>query len=370
MIRLGITGGYGFLGWHLRCYFHQHPQIQAIPIDRSAFSNDAELIEFCRSCDAIIHLAGMNRGSEAEILPTNVALTKRLLWALEQSKTTPHLLFSSSTQIYLGTPYGESKKISAKLMQEWSEQNQTLFTNLIMPNLFGEHGKPFYNSVIATFSYQLANGQTPHIIEDREIELIHARDVGSPIHRILIEKQGGDISFSGTKFHVSQILTTLKAFHQKYTQGIIPIFKSRLELDLFNTLRSKMYPTFYPVTPQLHSDPRGSLFEGAKSEGCGQFFISTTHPGITRGNHFHTRKVERFCVLKGEAVIEIRRLFSHEIDRFQVSGSRPQYVDIPTLHTHSIKNTGTEELLTLFWAHELYDPTDGDTYPEKVYEAP
>ena len=125
-----------------------------------------------------------------------------------------------------------------------------------------------------------------------------------------------------------------------YAQHIIPDLREDIRRDLFNTYRSYLYPGHYPVALTLHTDPRGSLFEAVKSPNGGQSFMSTTHPGITRGNHYHTRKVERFLVTGGEAEIKLRHLFGNEVQTFRVSGEQPSYVDIPTLHTHNITNVG------------------------------
>jgi UDP-2-acetamido-2,6-beta-L-arabino-hexul-4-ose reductase len=152
----------------------------------------------------------------------------------------------------------------------------------------------------------------------------------------------------------------------RYQAMVMPPLESALDVRLFNTLRSYLFPAHYPVALTLHIDARGSLFEVVKSNSGGQVFMSTTHPGITRGNHFHTRKVERFLVASGEADIRLRKLFSDEVICFKVRGDAPSYVDIPTFYTHHITNTGQSELVTLFWANEIFDSVDPDTFPERV----
>jgi UDP-2-acetamido-2,6-beta-L-arabino-hexul-4-ose reductase len=152
----------------------------------------------------------------------------------------------------------------------------------------------------------------------------------------------------------------------RYQTMVMPPLDSALDVRLFNTLRSYLFPAHYPVALTLHSDARGSLFEVVKSNSGGQVFMSTTHPGITRGNHFHTRKVERFLVASGEADIRLRKLFSDEVISFKVRGDAPSYVDIPTFYTHHITNTGQSELVTLFWTNEIFNPVDPDTFSEAV----
>ena len=146
----------------------------------------------------------------------------------------------------------------------------------------------------------------------------------------------------------------------------IPPLQAALDLALFNCLRSAAFPQAYPIPLELRSDARGSLFEAVRSHRAGQTFFSTTHPGVTRGNHFHFGKVERFLVVGGQARISIRRLFDDQVHAFEVRGDQPVYIDMPTLHTHEITNVGDGELLTLFWAHEFFDPQRPDTYFEPV----
>ena len=164
----------------------------------------------------------------------------------------------------------------------------------------------------------------------------------------------------------AQIIGEWDALKKVYDRGEIPDLDSNLRVDLFNTLRSELFPDHYPVKLTLRSDHRGSLFEAVRAHQKGQAFISTTKPGIVRGNHFHLHKVERFCVISGKATIRLRKLFSTDIAVFDVSGEQPSFIDIPTLHTHDITNTGTSDLITLFWSNEFYDPDHPDTWTENV----
>jgi UDP-2-acetamido-2,6-beta-L-arabino-hexul-4-ose reductase len=151
-----------------------------------------------------------------------------------------------------------------------------------------------------------------------------------------------------------------------YAGHVFPDVRDDFDRDLFNTFRSYLYPHRYPTALTLHEDPRGCLFEAVKTHNGGQTFLSTTKPGITRGNHYHTRKIERFLVVSGQAEIRLRRVFDSEVQVFKVSGDQPAYVDMPTLHTHNITNTGSSDLITLFWTHEFYDPNMPDTFFELV----
>ncbi len=351
----------------MRCFLRGQPEVEVIEGKEDTFASPSALDAFVAGCDAIVHLAGMNRGDEQQLYETNVALTQELIDACERGALMPHVVFASSIHIYRDTMYGKSKKKCSEMLKQWSERTGAAFTNLVLPNVFGEHGQPFYNSVVATFCFQLANGEEPRIIEDGTVELIHVQDVAEGIHAILVE--GGPTDervFSGAPLTVSDLLGRLSQLAQLYRAGLIPHVEDRLDLCLFNTLRSYLYPQHYPSAPTLHADARGNLFEAVKSLNGGQCFISTTNPGVTRGNHYHVRKIERFLVLRGEAEIGIRRLFFNEVKEFRVSGAKPEYIDIPTLHTHNIRNVGQGELITLFWANEIFEPENPDTFAEPV----
>jgi len=368
-LRLGITGAAGMLGWHLRCATVGQEGLEVVAADRSTFADPAALADFTRGLDVLVHFAGRNRGEEQEVHDVNIALAEQLLAACEASGATPHLMFSNSTHCERDTLYGASKRRVAELFREWAEAHGVGSHDLVLPHAFGEHGKPFYNSVVHTFCHQLAIGETPVIDHDGDLELLHAADVADLILERIASCPGvvETAWIPGRAMKVSALLDLLSAFQRDYAdRHLLPDLRDPLHLALFNVLRAASYPQAYPVPLTLHSDERGSLFEAVKGAQGGQSFVSTTRPGITRGNHFHRRKVERFLVVQGEACIQVRRLFQREIQEFQVSGKEPVYIDMPTLHTHNITNTGGGELLTLFWAHEVFDLQSPDTVWEAV----
>jgi UDP-2-acetamido-2,6-beta-L-arabino-hexul-4-ose reductase len=212
----------------------------------------------------------------------------------------------------------------------------------------------------------LAVGDTPKIIQDADLELLHAQRVAEHIYRLIERPEPGEARPAGVVLTVTELLRKLSEAKDFYGAQLIPPLQDSFELDLFNTYRSYLFPQHYPVLSARREDERGNLFEAVKSLHGGQCFISTTKPGITRGNHYHRRKIERFLVLSGDATIRVRKMFSPQAVDFPVSGATPQYVDMPTLHTHNITNTGADELVTLFWAHEIFDPEQPDTYKEIV----
>ena len=342
------------------------PEVTVVPADRSAFADIASLRRFVSGCDTIIHLAGMNRGADDEIIHVNVGLADALVDACRAENITPHIVFASSTHIFRNTRYGDAKRQCSEILRRWSREEGAVFTNLILSNIFGENGRPFYNSVISTFCYQLARDERPQIEVDAAYDYLHCYDVAENLMNILQNKPNHDVFLQGRNMSVSEILGRLTLFDVNYRGGVIPDCQDRFDLSLFNTYRSHLYPSFYPRLSEIRSDNRGDLFEVTKSLGGGQSFISTTRTGITRGNHFHFHKVERFCVIEGEALIQIRRLFDDSITSFAVSGRKPCSIDMPTLHTHSITNAGKHDLITLFWSNEIFDPSRQDTFVETV----
>jgi UDP-2-acetamido-2,6-beta-L-arabino-hexul-4-ose reductase len=364
-LTIGITGADGLLGVHLRAYLLGRPDIVVKTAGRRTFETNG-LTDFVRGCDAVIHLAGMNRGSDHDLVETNLSLTRRLIAALSAAESATHVLFSSSTHVERDTAYGRSKREAAALLAAWAKTSGGQFTNLILPGVFGEGGRPHYNSVVATFCAQLAQGEQPTLHTDASTEQVHAQDVARQCEQLIRESSAGEVRIAGQVLTLPALLDTLTQMRAEYQQQIIPDLRQDFRRDLFNTYRSYLYPRHYPVALTLHQDARGQLFEAVKSPNGGQMFMSTTHPGVTRGNHYHTRKVERFLVTAGQADIKLRHIFSDQVQTFTVSGDQPAFIDIPTLHTHNITNVGQDTLTTLFWTHELFDPARPDTVPATV----
>ena len=366
-MRVGITGQAGFVGSHLYHTLGLDPQVRRVPFEDAFFGDPERLRAFVRDCDVIVHLAALNRHPDPQALyDTNVRLVRELIGALEAEGATPHVLFSSSTQETLDNPYGRSKKEGRELLEAWAERNGASFTGLVVPNVFGEFSRPGYNTFIATFADRLVRGEKPEVLVDNPVKLIH---VGS-LCRFLVGQmpQKGirrvEVPHDFEK-RVSEVLSLFETYQRLYTeQGIIPPLKDRNEVNLFNTFRSFIPPR--AVKLAAHSDARGSFVETARLGTGGQVSFSTTVPGVTRGNHYHTRKIERFTVIRGQARIQLRRIGADETLNFDLDGSEPAYVDMPVWYTHNITNTGKGELYTQFWINEWYDPADGDTYFERV----
>jgi UDP-2-acetamido-2,6-beta-L-arabino-hexul-4-ose reductase len=372
MYKVGVTGQNGFVGSHLFITLGLFPDLfESVPFERTWFDNPKKLDDFVSSCDVIVHLAALNRHHDPnEIYSKNTGLVENLIASLERTGSKPHLIISSSTQESSGNVYGKSKKQAREALAHWAEISGALFTGLIIPNVFGPFGQPNYNSFIATFCHKIARDEKPSIHVDAEVDLIYVNELVTLILEIIRSNTSNAAYFVPftSQVKVSTILNLLNNFKEKYQdKGEIPFLTSKFHLDLFNTYRCYMdVENYFPRKFTQHIDPRGAFVEVIRLGIGGQVSFSTTVPGIIRGNHFHTRKIERFAVIKGKALIQLRRMGTSEVLNFELDGAEPAYVDMPVWYTHNIKNIGEEELLTIFWINEHYDPTDPDTYLEVV----
>lgn len=369
-MRIGITGQAGFVGSHLSNYLKTKPSVEQVPFEDEYFTSEKKLCEFVQQCDVVVHLAAINRHSDEQVLhDTNIRLVEQLIAAMEKTNSTPHVLFSSSTHEEKNNLYGKSKRKGRELLSEWAKRHSAKFTGLVIPNVYGPFGKPYYNSVVATFCHQLTHNEQPEIDVDGTIRLIYVSELAEYIYNLILEGKTEEelhIPYSAEK-KVSSILSLLGSFkHQYLDNGIIPSFASSFELSLFNTFRCYIDNAHYPVYLKKNTDARGTFVELIKLHTGGQVSYSTTKPSIVRGNHYHTRKFERFVVLSGEALIQLRKIDSDEVVEYKLSGDNPAYVDMPIWYTHNIRNIGKTDLVTLFWINELFDPNDPDTYTEPV----
>ncbi len=369
-MKIGITGQSGFIGSHLYNYLGTKQKVKRIPFKDEFFEDKQSLDNFIKKCDAIVHLAALNRhGQDGVIYKTNVGLVNKLIESVRRTDSRPHIIMSSSTQENSNNEYGKSKRKGRELFVEWARESNGQFTGLIIPNVFGPLGKPFYNSVVSTFSYQITHDEKPEIHIDAKMALIYVQDLIEIIYEIIKEniiKNKYMVGETG-KARVSEVLQKFKSFNETYVKkGVFPDIGSYFDQCLFNTFRSYLEPDFFPFELELHTDERGSFAEAVRAHSKGQTSFSVTRPGIVRGNHFHIRNIERFCVIKGNALIKIRKVGHENIFTYRLSGKEPAYVDIPVWHTHNIKNIGSQDLYTIFWINGFFDPDCPDTYFKKV----
>ncbi|WP_110239760.1 NAD-dependent epimerase/dehydratase family protein [Nocardioides gilvus] len=366
-MRVAITGGYGFLGWHTACRLRALHQIEPVRLGRSDFADPELLAATLADVDVVLHVAGVNRADSDETVESgNVELARTLATALKSNGRPVDVVYANSIQAEQDNAYGRGKAAAAALLADAVRGLGGHFADLLLPNLFGEHGRPGYNSFVATFAHEVVNGRTPTVSGDREIELQHAQDTAAA----LIEAIGTDVreTVRGEAIRIGAVLEAFQLMHEIYrTRGEIPDVSTPMQRNLFNTYRAAAFPEMWPLSPQVHADNRGDLFETVRSHGgTGMAFMSTTLPGQKRGEHYHLHKVERFFVVKGEAEIQLRRLLHDDVVTFRLSGDRPSFVDMPALWVHNIRNVGDGELVTMFWADQLLDMENPDQFPETI----
>jgi len=360
-MKILITGGDGFLGWHTRVRLATLTQHEVLSVSRD---NWADLPDLMKGVDAVIHVAGINRGTPSQLEHGNIELAESVAKAAHGAAVS-RIVYANSIWAGTASPYGSGKASANFILGEAASDVGAEYVDVRLPNLFGEHGRPRYNSFVATFVDALIN-DAPAEIVDRPMDLLHVQ----PGAQALIDGLTTSLPHLeplGTPTSVKAVYDTLQTFCQLYATGDIPPLNSQFDVDLFNMLRTALFPAHYPIGLTVHTDDRGRLVETVRAHGGqGQTFVSTTRPGITRGEHYHLGKVERFVILSGKARISLRKLLTDEVISFDVTGDTPAVVDMPTMWVHNITNTGDTELTTLFWTNSLFDPEAPDTYWEPV----
>ena len=368
-----ITGNRGFIGQHLvnTLKYINLNKHKVLKFCKDDFKNTSLLDNKVKKSSVIVHLAGLNRHeNQSEIYDVNLNISKELVNSIKRVGFKGKLIFTSSIQESLDNSYGKSKKDSRNLFINESKLNGYLFSGLILPNVFGPFGKPNYNSFIPTFCQKICSDQQVEIIENTNVKLIY---IDTVINIIINEIQSKDSNFEirvnpEKNIKVSEVKDILIGFKKEYIDNnTIPKLENDFELNLFNTFRSFInIQEFFPIRYKDNIDERGNFIEILRSNFKGQYSYSTTKPNITRGNHFHTKKIERFSVIKGKSIIKLRKIGTDEIIELKLSEDNPSYVDMPVWYTHNISNIGDEELITLFWINEPHDINNPDTYTEKV----
>jgi len=365
-----ITGAGGFIGKNLTLWIARYPEHHVIPFDMG--KTQPELRDGLAQADLVYHLAGVNRPqSEIEFQTGNVDLTAQICNALLEIGRPVPIVFASSVQAALANPYGVSKRQAEELVQDYARRSGARAVIYRLTNVFGKWCRPNYNSVVATFCHNLARG-LPITISDpaRELELVYIDDVMQAFAAEIGSPDSGGVCQRDVaptyRITLGRLAETIQAFQQMRETLVVPDLADELTRKLYGTYVSYLEPSEAVYSLQQRSDARGSLAEFLKSPLFGQIFISRTLPGVTRGNHYHHTKSEKFLVLEGEAVIRLRPILGGEVQELRVCGKDFQVVDIPTGYTHSIENTGSTELVTLFWATELFDPARPDTFALNV----
>lgn len=366
-----VTGAKGFIGKNLCANLKDNKEIKVLAFDRD--NSEEELEEFLDQSEFIFHLAGVNRPqNEKEFDTGNRGLTEQIISSLKKKGKKTPILITSSIQAELNNPYGKSKKAAEKAVFDWAKSAGVKVYVYRLPNVFGKWCQPNYNSVVATFCNNIANNLEISINDSgKELNLVYVTDV---IKDFLISLNGKkEVSKDGYcyiervfKITLKELADKIYSFRDSRKTLKVPNFEDPFEKFLYATYLSYLPEGQFGYNLEMKHDERGWLAEFIKSAQFGQIFVSKTKPGITRGNHWHHTKVEKFLVLSGEAEIKFRDLNTNKISSYKVSEKELKVVDIPVGFTHSIKNIGKGELITIFWADEIFNPEEPDTYFEEV----
>lgn len=372
-----ITGSKGFVGQNLIAELNnirsgKAKRILSNPINEifecDIDTNESELEKFCKECDFVIHLAGVNRPiNSEEFMDGNFGFTTELLNKLNKYSNKSPILMSSSIQAELNNEYGKSKKAGEDYLSDYGMKNNVKTFIFRLPNVFGKWCRPNYNSVVATFCHNIAN-DLPIQINNREHEmtLVYIDDV---VEAFIDALEGKVIYQNG----FCEVETQYKAKLGQIADYIYDFKKSRISLnipDFNNMLIKKLYSTYLSYLPEnsfgyaleTHSDNRGSFTEFLHTLNNGQVSINISKPHIIKGQHWHHTKNEKFLVVKGNGVIRFRKINSDKIIEYYVSGEKLEVVDIPCGYTHNIENLGAEDMVTVMWCNEIFDNENPDTY--------
>lgn len=366
-MKILVTGAKGFVGKNLIAELKNKGYNDILEFD---IDTNLELLDlYAKECEFIYHLAGVNRPKdEKEFMEGNFGFTSILLEKLKLYKNQSPILITSSIQAELDNPYGKSKKAGEEVIKNFSKKNRN--KNLIyrLPNVFGKWCRPNYNSAIATFCNNIASGLDITVNDPTVImNLIYIDDLVNEFINALLGKENriGNFCEVSTvhKTTLGNIVETIKSFKSSRENLMIPNMEDGLTKKLYSTYLSYLPKDKFSYFLKMNVDNRGSFTEFLKTSDRGQVSINISKPGITKGNHWHHTKNEKFLVVSGKGVIKFRKIDSDEIIEYHVSGEKLEVVDIPTGYTHNIINLSeTEDMVTVMWVNEIFNPNIPDTY--------
>lgn len=363
-----VTGARGFIGKNLVVALRRRGvTVAEIDVD----STPADLDAAMAASRVVFHLAGVNRpDDDTEFVSGNVGSIEAVVEATERLRVRPAVVLSSSTQAAVDNAYGRSKLTAEQVLEAHAKRNGASVTIYRLPGVFGKWCRPNYNSVVATFCYNIARALPIKITDPANaLELVYVDDVVAQFMTHLGEEPAGlrraEVS-PVFRTSLGELAKLIQGFRAMRTTLEFPDVGDPFTRRLIATYNSYIEPANLAYALEQRSDARGTFAELAKSPTFGQIFVSRTRPGVTRGDHFHDSKIEKFCVLEGDAIIRFRSILGTEVTEHRVSGSEFKVVDIPPGMTHSIQNVGATEMIVLFWASEVFDKSRPDTYFEEV----
>lgn len=360
-----VTGAKGFIGKNLVSTLDREDKYEIICIDRE--NSKEELEKGVLNSDFIVHLAGINRPkNEEEFFEGNTGLTEEIIEILKKNNKNTSILITSSIQADLDNAYGQSKKGAEEALIKYMADTKGNVFIFRLPNVFGKWCRPNYNSAIATFCHNIARGEEVWISDpSKEMTLVYIDDVVRNIKNVIDNEktyipgyQNVDIEHKVT---LGEIVDLINSFKESRKSLMIPNMENELTKKLYSTYLSYLPENDFSYPLKMNVDNRGSFTEFIKSKDRGQVSVNISKPGITKGNHWHDTKNEKFLVVSGEGVIRFRKVDSEEIIEYKVSGEKLEVVDIPVGYTHSIINTGERDMVTIMWVNEIFNPEKPDT---------
>lgn len=367
-----VTGAGGFIGQNLTVELEKREGVEVLAFD---VDTPLELLEeYCRECDFVYNLAGVNRPEHVEeFMEGNFGFATTLVETLKKYGNTCPIMNASSIQAALENPYGKSKKAGEDMLFAYGKEVGAEIYIYRFPNVFGKWCRPNYNSAVATFCHNIANN-LPIQVNDRStvMNLVYIDDVVEELLQALdrhphVNLDGYCFVPTVHEITLGEIVTLLYSFRESRNNLMIPdMTENSFEKKLYSTYLSYLPTDNFAYPLVMHEDERGSFTEILKSVNHGQVSINISKPGIVKGNHWHHTKNEKFVVVSGQGLIRFRKHGSEEIIEYHVSGEKLEIVDIPTGYTHSIVNEGDTDLVTLMWCNECFNPGKPDTIYEEV----
>lgn len=365
-MKILITGSNGFIGKNLVSELKNRGYNELYECDIA--TTEQELNEYAKNCEFVFHLAGVNRPlNNEEYMSGNFGFTNKLLSLLKKYNNKSPILITSSIQAKLDNPYGISKKAGEDLIFKHAKEEDVKVYVYRLTNVFGKWCKPNYNSVIATFCYNISHNLDIKINDkNTELNLIYIDDVIATFINTMENKLDKNSKYYKVipeyKIKLGKIVELLYSFKESRNNLLIPNMKDPFSKKLYSTYLSYLEENDFSYKLKMNTDNRGSFTELFKSIDCGQISVNIAKPGITKGNHWHHTKNEKFVVVSGKGLIQFRKIDDSKIIEYHVTGDDITVVDIPVGYTHNIINEGDTELITIMWCNELYDKEKPDTY--------
>ncbi|MCF8009665.1 MAG: capsular polysaccharide biosynthesis protein CapF [Halanaerobiales bacterium] len=365
-MRILVTGSKGFIGKNLVMELKNQGYEHIYEYDIG--STDEDLEEFTRKADFVFHLAGVNRPkSNKDFMKINFGLTDTLLSKLKKHRNNCPIMISSSIQATQDNPYGKSKKAGEDLLKSYSKKSNAKVLIYRFPNVFGKWCRPNYNSVVATFSYNIANG-LPIKVNDKDtiLSLIYIDDILFELIKVLEGKENKvkDYCYVQPVYQVrlGELADLLYSFKNYRKTREIPSLNNDFIKKLYSNYLSYLPSDEFSYNLEMNMDERGSFTEFIKTLDCGQISVNISKPGIVKGNHWHHSKTEKFLIVSGKGIVRFRKVDEKKIHVYYATGEKLEDIVVPPGYTHNIENLGDEDMVTIIWANEKFDPDNPDTY--------